>query len=386
MTMCPAASTPSLSCSSPPQPGRSITSWLRRSVLRTRARIWPAAKHVASAYQMPPIPATTQPASITSATEAALRYHEWATAGSFTVTTAGVPAPTVTESGALPAGVTFNSTTGILSGTPAAGTQGNYAITFTAHNGIGTDATQNFTLVVNPAATQAASITSASSATFTVGTAGSFTVTTAGLPAPTVTQTGTLPCGVTFNSATGILGGTPAAGTQGSYPITFTAHNGVGTDATQNFTLIVNAAAGLSSSPSSVTVAAGSSATYTITNTSNVSLALSCTGLPTGAACTPVTVPANSSASLVITSMSRTAAVTPGSRPNNPFHLDQRIEMLSLLGMLTITIVVASKRRRILALAPIGVLATLLIFVAAGCGSAGTASVNPNGTLREPIR
>jgi len=48
-----------------------------------------------------------------------------------------------------------------------------------------------------------------------------------------------LPSGVTFNAATGVLAGTPAAGTGGTYNITFTAHNGIGSDATQSFTLTV---------------------------------------------------------------------------------------------------------------------------------------------------
>ena len=74
--------------------------------------------------------------------------------GSFTVTAAGSPTPTVTESGALPGGVTFadnRNGTATLGGTPAAGTQGTYHFTLTAHNGVGSDVTQNFTLTVNAA-------------------------------------------------------------------------------------------------------------------------------------------------------------------------------------------------------------------------------------------
>src|SRR5205823_184612 len=127
--------------------------------------------------------------------------------------------------------------TGVLSGTPAAGTGGSYPITLTASNGAGTNATQSFTLTVN----QAPAITSVNTTTFIIGSAGSFTVTATGFPAPTLSQTGALPGGVTFNAATGVLSGTPAAGTTGTYPISFTAGNGVGTSATQNFTLTVNA-------------------------------------------------------------------------------------------------------------------------------------------------
>ena len=172
------------------------------------------------------------------------------TAGSFTVTTTGLPTPTLTRGGvALPSGVTFTDNgdgTGTLSGTPAAGTGGTYAITFTAANGVGSNAVQNFNLTVN----QAPAITSANNATFKVGTAGSFTVTTTGFPAPTLSESGALPSGVTFNAATGVLSGTPAANTGGTYPITITASNGITPNATQSFTLTVHQAPAITSANS----------------------------------------------------------------------------------------------------------------------------------------
>jgi hypothetical protein len=64
---------------------------------------------------------------------------------------------------------------------------------------------------------QAPAITSTNTTTFTVGTAGSFTVTTTGSPTPTLTEA-----------------------TEGSYPLTITASNAIGT-ATQPFTRVVNA-------------------------------------------------------------------------------------------------------------------------------------------------
>jgi hypothetical protein len=72
--------------------------------------------------------------------------------------------------------------TGTLAGTPAAGTDGTYPITFTGTNGVLPNATQNFTLTV--AAAAAPAITSAANTTFTVGTAGTFSVTTTGVPTP----------------------------------------------------------------------------------------------------------------------------------------------------------------------------------------------------------
>jgi hypothetical protein len=75
------------------------------------------------------------------------------TPGNFTVTATGSPTPAISESGLLPSGVTFvpnANGTATLSGTPAAGSASSYQITFTAANGVGADASQAFTLTVNP--------------------------------------------------------------------------------------------------------------------------------------------------------------------------------------------------------------------------------------------
>ena len=184
--------------------------------------------------------------SITSASSTTFTVG---TAGSFTVTTTGSPTPALTESGSLPNPVTFvdnGNGTATISGTPATGTAGSYPITITANNGVGAPATQSFTLTVH-SGTAAPTITSANSATFAVGSAGTFTVTTTGSPTPTLTESGSLPSPLTFKdngNGTATLSGTPASGTAGTYPITITANNGVGTAATQSFTLTVTAGSG----------------------------------------------------------------------------------------------------------------------------------------------
>ena len=68
---------------------------------------------------------------------------------------------------------------------------------------------------------------------------------TSGSPTPSLTESGTLPSGVSFTdngNGTATIAGTPANGTQGSYPLTITASNGL-TPATQTFTLTVLAKA-----------------------------------------------------------------------------------------------------------------------------------------------
>jgi len=178
-------------------------------------------------------------------------------AGSFTVATAGYPTAALTESGALPNGVTFTDNgdgTATLSGTPTANTSGVYQITLTASNGVTPDYSQKFTLTID----QVPLITSASSAIFTAGKIGSFTVSASGFPAPSFTEQGTLPGGVTLidhNNGTASLSGTPVAGSGGIYTFTITADNGISSPATQTFVLTVNEAPAFTS-PSSATVIA----------------------------------------------------------------------------------------------------------------------------------
>ncbi len=153
----------------------------------------------------------------------------------FTLTTTGFPTAALSESGVLPTGVTFDAATGILSGTPAAGANPSYTLTFTASNGVSPDATQSFTLTID----QSPAITNANTITFALGIAGAFTFTATGFPAPAFSESGNLPTGVTF--VNGVLSGTPSAGIGGSYPLTITASNGVLPNAVQSFNLIVTA-------------------------------------------------------------------------------------------------------------------------------------------------
>ena len=93
----------------------------------------------------------------------------------------------------------------------------------------------------NPNVRTAPQITSASTTTFTAGQSGTFMVTTTGTPTPRLSETGSLPTGVTFadnRNGTATIGG--ASDNTGTYPIIITAKNGVSPNATQNFTLTVN--------------------------------------------------------------------------------------------------------------------------------------------------
>ena len=116
----------------------------------------------------------------------------------------------------------------------------------------------------------APAITSANSTSFTSGSNGTFTVTTTGYPAPTITESGSLPIGLNFvnnGDGTATLSGTATTG--GVYPITITAQNGVGSPAMQSFTLTVTGGspANLSTSAKlSGSAASGYTATITVSN------------------------------------------------------------------------------------------------------------------------
>ncbi len=225
------------------------------------------------------LPFTTDAASVPTVNTAPAFTSDTSTTftadvmGSFTVKTTGTPTPTIQlTGGTLPGGVTFTDNgngTGTLAGTPAAASDGTYGLTFTASNGVLPNAVQGFTLTV--AKGTAPAITSASSTIFTTGVMGTFTVTTSGVPTPKITMTGTLPGGVTFidnGNGTGTLAGTPAAASDGTYALIFTASNGNLPNAVQGFTLTVGkGTAPTITSASSTTFTIGVSGTFTVTTT-----------------------------------------------------------------------------------------------------------------------
>ncbi len=180
-----------------------------------------------------------QAAKITSKAAATLTVGK---KGTFTITTSGYPAAaTITESGALPKGVTFTNNkkgTATISGTAALGTGKAYSITIKATNGVGATASQSFRLTVD----QAPKITSAAKATFVYRKKGSFEVRTSGYPAATLSESGALPKGVTFKTSkngTATISGTPTVDASKIYTLTVKASNGVGSAATVKFQLIL---------------------------------------------------------------------------------------------------------------------------------------------------
>jgi hypothetical protein len=142
---------------------------------------------------------------------------------------------TWSETGALPAGITLNPSTGVLSGTTSQ--VGTFPITVTAtdQNGCtGSGATYNLTINC-----QTITVTNPGVNTGTVDAAFSQTFTVTGIIGTvTWSETGALPAGITLNSATGVLSGTPTV--PGSFPITVQATDTNGCFGTSSYTLTIN--------------------------------------------------------------------------------------------------------------------------------------------------
>ena len=154
--------------------------------------------------------------------------------------TGGAGAPYIfAEAGTLPTGLTFNAATAMLTGTPTqAGTFPNIVITAIDSNGGMGSATYTLNVATHNRGV-APTFTSLESITFLTTVPSSFSVTFTGDSTTTVTESGALPAGITFNAATDVLSGQASPGTNGSYSITFTANNSAGS-ATQAFTLTIN--------------------------------------------------------------------------------------------------------------------------------------------------
>ncbi len=127
--------------------------------------------------------------------------------------------PTVFAASGLPAGLTLNTTTGVISGTPTQ--SGTYSVTVSASNASGTTQ-KTFAITVNLAPPV---VTSAATAVATVGNGFAYQVTASNTPT-TFSAIG-LPPGLTLDTATGLISG--AALAEGVFPVTIGATNAHGT-------------------------------------------------------------------------------------------------------------------------------------------------------------
>ncbi len=130
--------------------------------------------------------------------------------------------------GTLPAGMSLDGTTGVISGTPTAATTGPVALTVTARDDFAT-AAANFTITVDSGA--ATLQLAYPNAVAHVGKAQGITPTVSGAQGTLAFSltSGTLPVGLSLNATTGVISGTPTTA-QGATPVTVQVTDGSATD------------------------------------------------------------------------------------------------------------------------------------------------------------
>ena len=145
-------------------------------------------------------------------------------AGATLQATGGItPYSWAVTTGSLPAGLTLNASTGAISGTPTAPGTANFTVTVTdSETPTAKTATANLSLVVNPAL----SVTTTTLPPGVIGTVypGATLAAAGGItPYTWSVTTGSLPAGLSLNSSTGVISGTPTGTFTGTTSFTVTA-------------------------------------------------------------------------------------------------------------------------------------------------------------------
>lgn len=197
---------------------------------------------------------------------------------SYTVVATNSPTSYAVSSGTLPAGLTLNASTGVISGTPSAAGSPSVSVTATNAGGTSAPATINFTISLPPAP-----VVTPGSPSGTQGSVFSYSVVASNSPTSYAVSSGTLPVGLSLNTSTGVISGTPTGSGSTSVNITATNAGGTSAPATFNFSIAAVAVPVVTGGSASGTV--GIAFTYTIsaTNSPN-SYAVSSGTLPNGLA------------------------------------------------------------------------------------------------------
>ena len=162
-----------------------------------------------------------------------------ATSVTLPVATGGDAPLTYSVVGTLPTGVTFALSTRILSGTPSV-LQNTTTYTYKVRDATGDEDTDEFTIAVEADTTP--SLTATNDQTWTKDTAVSLTLPAAsgGNSPLTYSLGGTLPTGVTFDTSTRVLSGTPSAA-HANATYTYMVRDSDGDEASDKFTITVAA-------------------------------------------------------------------------------------------------------------------------------------------------
>jgi hypothetical protein len=160
--------------------------------------------------------------------------------------TANMPVISYSMNGTLPAGLSFDSTLGVISGTPtvSSNTTANVTLSVTAsvsgQNGTLSNATATKPLSIVLAGAALPVISSNPSASGTQGSPFSFTVAASNGP-NSYSLTGALPTGLTFNATSGVIAGTPSV--VGNFTIGLTARSSAGNSTVQTLAIQIAGAA-----------------------------------------------------------------------------------------------------------------------------------------------
>ncbi len=231
----------------------------------------------------------------------------------YTITASNTPLTSFAlQSGSLPPGLTLNTGTGAITGTPSSAAGSPHVANLTATNATATSAPKAVTFHVAPA------ISSAATASGQTGVAFSYQITGGAGPAYTsyAIAAGTLPPGLTLNTGTGAITGTPTA-VGGPTNVQFTGATAFATSA--QFTVAFTITLGPPVITSSLVATGGEAILFTpyqITATNPPLTSFSAAPLPTGLTISPTGLitgtPGSGTAGLYPVSICATNATTTG--------------------------------------------------------------------------
>ena len=178
--------------------------------------------------------------------------------------------PTSFNATGLPPGLTVDTTTGLISGTPTAG--GTFNVALSATNDVPLTGTQRLAISVGDLVPV---VTSPAVAQGVVGIAFAYQI--AATTNPTSFNATGLPPGLAVNTATGLISGTPTA--NGVYNATVSATNATPATGSQAVTITINVGAPVVTSAATASGATGQSFSYQIAASNNPT-SFNATGLP----------------------------------------------------------------------------------------------------------
>ena len=199
------------------------------------------------------------------------------------VGTKGTPAYSWAASG-LPAGLSINAATGVLSGTPTV--FGTFSVTITVRDVAGASGSTIFSLTLNDVPSGSGSLPN-----WTVGKPyPDPTLSGSGGTAPYTFTSTALPAGLSLNGSTGVVSGIPT--TAATTAVTVTVHDSLGATSTLNFSIKISAAATITTAsplPAGTIGAAYPAVTIAKNGGGTAPFTWGATGLPAGLTIDPAT-------------------------------------------------------------------------------------------------